>query len=35
MSVTDDTADRLLRLPQWVGLEEQQVEVIQTILSVL
>jgi dTDP-4-amino-4,6-dideoxygalactose transaminase len=35
MMVTDDTADRLLRLPQWVGLEEQQVEVIQTILSAL
>jgi dTDP-4-amino-4,6-dideoxygalactose transaminase len=35
MMVTDDIADRLLRLPQWVGLEEQQVEVIQTILSVL
>jgi dTDP-4-amino-4,6-dideoxygalactose transaminase len=35
MMVTNDTADRLLRLPQWVGLEEQQTEVIQTILSAL
>jgi dTDP-4-amino-4,6-dideoxygalactose transaminase len=35
MMNTDDTAERLLRLPHWVGLEEQQVEVIQTILSVL
>jgi len=35
LPVTDATADRLLRLPQWVGLEERQVEVIQTILSVL
>jgi dTDP-4-amino-4,6-dideoxygalactose transaminase len=35
MMVTDDIAERLLRLPQWVGLEERQVEVIQTILSVL
>jgi dTDP-4-amino-4,6-dideoxygalactose transaminase len=35
MTVSDDVADRLLRLPNWVGLEEHQVEVIQTILSVL
>lgn len=35
MMVTDDISERLLRLPQWVGLEERQVEVIQTILSVL
>lgn len=35
LPVTDMVAERLLRLPQWVGLEERQVEVIQTILSVL
>lgn len=35
MMVTDDIADRLLRLPLWAGLEERQVEVIQTLLSVL
>jgi dTDP-4-amino-4,6-dideoxygalactose transaminase len=35
MTVTDDVAGRLLRLPMWAGLEERQVEVIQTVLSVL
>jgi dTDP-4-amino-4,6-dideoxygalactose transaminase len=35
MMVTDDIADRLLRLPMWAGLEERQVEVIQAVLSVL
>jgi dTDP-4-amino-4,6-dideoxygalactose transaminase len=35
MTVTDDVAGRLLRLPMWAGLEERQAEVIQTVLSVL
>jgi dTDP-4-amino-4,6-dideoxygalactose transaminase len=35
MRVTDDVADRLLRLPMWVGLEDHQTEVIQAVLSVL
>jgi dTDP-4-amino-4,6-dideoxygalactose transaminase len=35
LKVTDDVADRLLRLPMWVGLEEQQVNVIQRILAAL
>lgn len=33
MNVTNDVADRLLRLPMWVGLEERQTEVIQAVLS--
>jgi dTDP-4-amino-4,6-dideoxygalactose transaminase len=35
LKVTDDIADRLLRLPLWVGMEEQQTEIIRTVLSVL
>jgi dTDP-4-amino-4,6-dideoxygalactose transaminase len=35
MMVTNDIADRLLRLPLWAGLEDRQVEVIQAVLSVL
>lgn len=35
MEVTDDVADRLLRLPMWVGLEEQQTSVIQAVLAAL
>jgi len=35
LTVTDDVADRLLRLPMWVGLEDQQAEVIQAVLSAL
>ncbi|MBL8362812.1 MAG: dTDP-4-amino-4,6-dideoxygalactose transaminase [Rubrivivax sp.] len=35
LRVTDDISDRLLRLPMWVGMEDRQVEIIQTILSVL
>ncbi|MCY7316787.1 MAG: dTDP-4-amino-4,6-dideoxygalactose transaminase [Rubrivivax sp.] len=35
MMVTDDTADRLLRLPMYAGLEERQVEAIRIVLSVL
>ncbi|HOM12124.1 MAG TPA: dTDP-4-amino-4,6-dideoxygalactose transaminase [Rubrivivax sp.] len=33
LPVTDDISDRLLRLPLWVGLEEHQAEVIQTVMS--
>ena len=35
MTVTDDTADRLLRLPMYAGLEERQAEAIRIVLSVL
>jgi dTDP-4-amino-4,6-dideoxygalactose transaminase len=35
LAVTDSIADRLLRLPMWVGLEDQQAEVIQAVLSTL
>ena len=35
LPVTSDVADRLLRLPMWVGLEEQQAEVIQATLAAL
>lgn len=35
LKVTDDIADRLLRLPLWVGMEDQQTEIIRTVLSVL
>jgi len=35
LPVTDDVADRLLRLPMWVGLEDRQVEVIQSVLSAI
>lgn len=35
LTITDDIADRLLRLPLWVGMEERQTEVIQSVLSVL
>lgn len=35
LKVTDDLSDRLLRLPMWVGMEEQQTSIIQTVLSVL
>lgn len=34
LAVTDSIADRLLRLPLWLGLEEQQAGVIQQIISV-
>jgi dTDP-4-amino-4,6-dideoxygalactose transaminase len=34
LAVTDSIADRLLRLPLWLGLEEQQAFVIQQIISV-
>jgi dTDP-4-amino-4,6-dideoxygalactose transaminase len=35
LKVTDDIADRLLRLPMWVGMEEQQTAIIQAVLSCL
>ena len=35
LRVTDDIAERLLRLPMWVGMEDRQTEVIQAVLSVL
>jgi dTDP-4-amino-4,6-dideoxygalactose transaminase len=35
MHVTNDVADRLLRLPMWVGVEEQQTAIIQAVLSSL
>ena len=35
LRVTDDIAERLLRLPMWVGMEDKQTEVIQAVLSVL
>jgi dTDP-4-amino-4,6-dideoxygalactose transaminase len=35
LKVTEDIADRLLRLPLWVGVEEQQSEIIKAVLSVL
>jgi len=35
MMVTDDIADRLLRLPMYAGLEERQAEAIRIVLSVL
>jgi dTDP-4-amino-4,6-dideoxygalactose transaminase len=33
LSVTDDISDRLLRLPLWVGMEEQQVAIIRHVLA--
>lgn len=35
LPVTDDVANRLLRLPLWVGMEDRQNETIQAVLSVL
>ncbi len=35
LKVTDDVADRLVRLPLWLGLEEQHQSVIQKMLSAL
>ena len=32
LTVTDDVADRLVRLPLWLGLEEHQERVIETCL---
>ena len=33
LKVTDDIADRLLRLPLWAGMEEQQTEIIRAVLA--
>lgn len=35
MNVTDQISGRLVRLPLWLGLEEQQAEVIRHILACL
>ncbi len=35
LKVTAEMSDRLVRLPLWVGLEEQQAEVIQQVLGAL
>lgn len=35
LPVTDDVADRLLRLPLWVGMEERQTEIIQAVLGAI
>jgi dTDP-4-amino-4,6-dideoxygalactose transaminase len=35
MSVTEDIADRLVRLPLWLGMEGQQTEVIRRIMNSL
>lgn len=35
MSVTDSLSERLVRLPLWVGMEDQQSEVIQACLALL
>ncbi len=35
LTVTDQLADRLVRLPLWLGLEEQQSEVIENIIEVV
>lgn len=35
LKVTTDLADRLVRLPLWLGLEDQQTEVIQQVLAAL
>ncbi len=35
LTVTDNIAERLVRLPLWLGLEEQQVEVIRHVLASL
>lgn len=33
LAVTDDIADRLLRLPMWVGMEGEQNEIIRSVLE--
>ena len=35
LRVTDDSANRLLRLPLWVGMEDRQPEIIRAVLSAL
>ena len=33
MAITDDASDRLVRLPLWIGLEEQQARVINEVIA--
>ena len=33
--VTEDIADRLVRLPLWLGMEDSQTEIIQQVLAAL
>ncbi|MBS0172540.1 MAG: DegT/DnrJ/EryC1/StrS family aminotransferase, partial [Nitrospira sp.] len=35
LNVTSELSDRLVRLPLWLGLEDQQTEVIQQVLAAL
>ena len=35
LPVTDDVGDRLLRLPMWVGMEEEQTKIIHAVLQAL
>jgi dTDP-4-amino-4,6-dideoxygalactose transaminase len=35
LSITEDIADRLVRLPLWVGLDGGQAGVVQSVLSIL
>lgn len=35
MSVTDSVADRLVRLPMWIRLEQQQHRVIEAVVAAL
>lgn len=35
LSVTDDTSDRLLRLPLWVGMEDQQRDVLSALRAAI
>ena len=35
LSVTEDIADRLVRLPLWLGMEDAQAEIIQQVLAAL
>jgi len=35
LPVTDDVAERLVRLPLWLGLEEQQREVIGRVIEAI
>ena len=35
LTVTEDIADRLVRLPLWLGMEDVQAEIIQQVLAAL
>ena len=35
LTVTEDIADRLVRLPLWLGMEDSQTEIIQQVLAAL